>query len=194
MTRQPASVPLAGGVALLERAINYTLGCLHLVTSTAMSSPTPCWNWDLRALLGHMTDSLAVLGEAADLGHVPLAGPAGDAVTDLVPGLKNRACQLLGAWTNAGELDCVSIAGRSLTGAIVAGTGALEIAVHGWDVAQACGRDRPIPAELAAELLDLAPLLVTQADRPARFGAAIAAPLEAGASDRLLAFLGRRAN
>ena len=40
---------LAGGVGLLERAINYTLGTLHAVTDAEMSAPTPCRSWDLRA-------------------------------------------------------------------------------------------------------------------------------------------------
>jgi uncharacterized protein (TIGR03086 family) len=194
MTRQPASVPLAGGVALLERAISYTLGSLQLVGSAAMSRRTPCADWDLRALLGHMTDSLGALSEAVEIGAVPLVGSAGDEAEELVAGLKNQACRLLGGWTNAGDLELVSIAGRSLTSVIVAGTGALEIAVHGWDVARACGRDRPIPAELADELLDLAPLLVTAADRPARFATEIAVAAQAGPADRLLAFLGRRTN
>ena len=70
--------------------------------------------------------------------------------------------------------------------------GALEIAVHGWDVARACGEDRPIPAELAEQLLDLLPVLVTDADRVERFAAPIAVPPSAGPGDQLVARLGRR--
>jgi uncharacterized protein (TIGR03086 family) len=67
----------------------------------------------------------------------------------------------------------------------------VEIAVHGWDVAQACGRPRPIPPQLAEELLQLAPLLVTDADRPGRFAPPVAVPAGASPGDRLVAFLGR---
>ena len=82
-----------------------------------------------------------------------------------------------------------------------AAAGALEIAVHGWDVASACGWPEPIPAALADRLLAIAPLLVTGADRtplsgpagPAGplFGPAVTVPAGASASDRLTAFLGR---
>jgi uncharacterized protein (TIGR03086 family) len=193
MTEERATAALIGGVALLERAINYTLGSLHLVTPQAMSHPTPCREWDLRALLGHMNDSLTALHEAIDVGRVDLDPAAGDAdpAVDPVAALRNRACRLLGAWTNADSPDVISIAGCPLTSSIVTSAGAVEVAVHGWDVAQACGRDRPIPALLAEEMLELSPLFVTDADRPARFAAPVAVSPLATPGDRLIAFLGR---
>jgi hypothetical protein len=70
--------------------------------------------------------------------------------------------------------------------------GAVEVAVHGWDVAQSCGHPRPIPSPLSKALLTVAPTLVTQFDRPVRFAAARYASPDANPSDRLLAYLGRR--
>ena len=55
---------LAQGVALLERAMGYTLGSLQLVTPQSLDNPTPCREWDLRALLLHMNDSLLTLHQA----------------------------------------------------------------------------------------------------------------------------------
>lgn len=183
---------LVGGVALLERAVNYALGSLLLVTPEAMTRPTPCRGWDLRELLAHLDDSLLALHEAIDLGHVDLrrtdlGGPAADPVR----ALRDRACLLLGAWTNARREQSISVAGLSLTTGVVSSAGALEIAVHGWDVARACGRDRPIPASLAEEMLHLAPLFVTEADRPVRFAAPVDLPPTVCPGARLVAFLGR---
>jgi uncharacterized protein (TIGR03086 family) len=193
MTSEPASASLRGGIGLLERAINYALGSLYLVTPEAMSHPTPCRDWDLRALLGHMNDSLTALHEAVDIGHVDLGASADgdDPAADPVARLRNRACRLLGAWTNVDGHDVTSIAGRPLTTSIVTGAGAVEIAVHAWDVARSCGHQHPMPSPLAEELLDLAPLLVTAADRPARFAAPVEVPPQAEPGDRLIAFLGR---
>ena len=73
MTGRRASAALIGGITLLERAINYTLGSLHLVTAEAMSYPTPCEDWDLRALLVHLDDSLGALHQAIDVGYVDRA-------------------------------------------------------------------------------------------------------------------------
>jgi uncharacterized protein (TIGR03086 family) len=201
MTVATMAAVLASGVELLERAMSYTLGSLSLATPAAMSNPTPCRHWDLRALLLHMNDSVLALHEAVAAGHVgldPAAGcpdPAGrfaDPATDPVLTLRNRGCQMIGAWAGARGHDEISIADRALTPGIVAATGAVEIAVHGWDVGRACGRDRPLPPALAGTLLELCPLLVTAADRPVRFAAPVDVSPMASPSDRLVAFLGRR--
>ncbi|MCW2638335.1 MAG: hypothetical protein JWP76_641 [Dactylosporangium sp.] len=193
MTDKRATAALTGGIALLERAINYTLGSLHIVTPEALSHPTPCRDWDLRALLDHMNDSLLALTEAVDIGHVDLdvSADASDSTVDPVASLRNRASQLLGAWTAADRRHLVSIGGSPLTTDIVTSAGAVEVAVHGWDVARACGWHRPIPPSLADEMLGLSPLFITDADRPTRFAAPVDVPPLAGPGDRLVAFLGR---
>ncbi|MGZ4616506.1 MAG: TIGR03086 family metal-binding protein [Actinomycetes bacterium] len=192
---------LTSGVALLERAMGYTLGGLLLVAPENMSNPTPCREWDLRALLLHMNDSLLALYEAIAVGHLGLdppgadgdpAGDHGDPTADPVASLRDRACRMIGAWAAAppapGEIP---IADRVLSPSIVAATGAVEVAVHGWDVARACGHDRPVPPQLAEELLELCPLFVRAADRPTRFAPRVHVSPLASPSDRLLAFLGR---
>lgn len=73
-----ATVSLIGGVGLLERAIAYTLGSLQLVTPDALARASPCRGWDLSALLRHLNDSLEVMHEAVDVGHVDLAPTGAD--------------------------------------------------------------------------------------------------------------------
>ena len=195
MTEQRA--PLVGSVALLERALSYTLGSLLLVTDDALANPTPCSRWDLRALLVHMNDSLAALHEAGGWGEVgPYVERVGEQKYDasaaaLVGSLRDLGCTMLGTWADLSAPRDVDVEGRHLTGSVVAAAGALEITVHGWDVAQACGHGRRLPNALAEELLELGPVLVTEADRPARFGVQLATEPGADAASRLLAFLGR---
>jgi uncharacterized protein (TIGR03086 family) len=178
---------------LLERAINYTVGSLHPVTPAALSRPTPCREWDLLALLAHMNDSLVALQQASEAGRIDLQSIDDDQGLgpDPVSTLRNRASRLLGAWTNAGGQRTIIIGGCSLLTDVVTGTGAVEIAVHGWDVAQACRVYRPIPPLLAEDLLALARTVVSDADRPYRFAAAVQVPPLATPGDRLVAFLGR---
>ena len=185
------------GAALLERAVGYTRSSLQLVASTPLSAPTPCSRWDLHALLRHMNDSLAAFTEAADIGYVDLVPvhstePMTDAGRLLVDRLKGRACALLGAWAHHPQTGPVSVSDRVLRSDLLAAAGSLEIAVHGWDVAQACGVDRPLPAALALELLEVVPMFVGDDDRPARFADPVDVPLHARPSTRLLAALGRR--
>ncbi|MFI6900807.1 TIGR03086 family metal-binding protein [Nonomuraea sp. NPDC050394] len=176
---------------LLERAVSYTLGSLVLVGPELLGNRTPCARWDLRALLDHMNDSLLALAEAADLGHVALrpTGCEGDPVAML----RRRACRLLGAWPTVSRCSQVAVGDAWLAREAVAGVGAIEVAVHGWDVAAACGHARPVPEPLAAALLDLALAFVDDDDRPHRFHAPVRPASPARSSDRLLAFLGRSA-
>jgi uncharacterized protein (TIGR03086 family) len=186
------STVVTGGVALLERAMSYTLGGLMLVTPDAMDNPTPCGDWDLRALLLHMNESLLTMHEAIAVGHLDHDRDFGDPALDPVASLRNRACEMIGAWANAHAPGDISIADRLLTPGIVAAAGAVEVTVHGWDVARACGQDRPVPRALAEELLDLCPLFVRDADRATRFAPRLElSPERDNPSDRLVAFLGR---
>ena len=193
MTASTPTTSFVGGLDLLERATSYTLGSLLMVTSADLARPTPCRDWDLRALLHHMNDSLAILHEAAETGYVALdALPADSGLDDLVGSLKDRACRLLGEWSGSRD-RAISIADLSLASGLVAATGAIEVAVHGWDVSAACGQPREIPTQLAGDLLELALVLVIDDDRPDRFGRPIRVPVGSSPSTRLLGWLGRDA-
>ena len=183
------------GAELLERAVAYTRGCLQLVPGTPPDAHTPCEQWDLRTLLRHMDDALSVFTDAAEVGYVDLVPvPADGELPLLVERLRQRACALLAAWSVHPGTGDVTVAGQPMRSDLLAGAGSLEITVHGWDVAQACGIDRPVPAALALELLDVVPVLVADADRPARFAQRVDVPVHARPSTRLLAALGRRAS
>jgi len=204
VTAARTAAALFGGMALLERAVSYTLGQLQCVTPAALTRPTPCLQWNLRALLGHMDDSLAAMQEAVDLRIVnpPDTGPAGPAAFSgagaspaneaerLVAGLRARGCQLLGTLTG-GDGSPVWIGGLPTPVRIVTSAGAIDVAVHGWDVGRSCGTGAAVPDPLAEDMLAIAPLLIGQPDRPERFGPTVPVGPGASAGDRLVAFLGR---
>lgn len=178
------------GVELLERAVGYARVSLTAVTPDLLDAPTPCAGWDLRALLVHLDDSLASLQEAGAVRRVRLTMPA--APDDLVGSLRGRASGLLADWSRNEHRGHVAVDDRPLSAQVLTSAGALEVAVHGWDIATACGRPRPLPDDLARDLLRVAGVLVTDADRPTRFGSPVPCPPEAAPSARLLCFLGRQ--
>jgi uncharacterized protein (TIGR03086 family) len=191
MPAMPSEVTLAGAVGLVERAVGYTRGSLQLVRPELLAARTPCDRWNLNALLVHMYDSLSAMQEAADFGRVELV-PVGEPGVPIVNALYDKACALLGGWVRQSRTALVIGGDATALASTVAAAGALEIAVHGWDVAQACGTDRPLPEQFAAELLGVAATVVTDRDRGVRFAPSI--PVErvaTGTSDRLLRFLGR---
>jgi uncharacterized protein (TIGR03086 family) len=188
-------VPLTRGLELLVAAVRYALAGAGPVTPQLLPLATPCAGWDLRTLLSHVTDSLDVLSGAVRAGYVG-PGPApgtGEPGPDPAGGLRCRATRLLAACTNAGPGErLVAIADRELTVNMVALAGALEIAVHGWDISVTCGARLPVPPGLAATLLPIAPLLITPSTRPGLFADPVWVPGPASPGDRLVAFLGRQ--
>ncbi|MFJ6087221.1 TIGR03086 family metal-binding protein [Streptomyces sp. NPDC092369] len=179
---------------LLERSLAYALGSVAGVAPGSLGRGTPCGEWDLGELLGHLDDALEALHEGLTGGRIGLfPGVPG---ADPACAFRTRACAVLGAWATRPTGDTgetVLVGERPLDVRVMGAVGAVEIAVHGWDVAQACGRPRPIPVPLAAELLPVARCVVAREDRGERFGAQVAVPARAGLDVRLLAFLGRRA-
>jgi len=195
----PANAPDAAVLqdftaALLERAISFALGVAQDVTAECMARPTPCRGWTLRMLFLHLNDSLDALCEGIDRGSVPLMpdwrpeDPGGDVVADF----RERAARLLGAWAHDSRSDrLVTVGGCPMQAGAMASTGAMEVAVHGWDIARACGRRTPIPAALAEQLIRISPMLVADDVRHGLFDQPVQVSPDVPASDRLVALLGR---
>jgi uncharacterized protein (TIGR03086 family) len=182
------------GARLLEPSISYALGAALSVTPELLSRPTPCEEWDLRMLLRHACESLAAFGEGIQAGRVGLDPPDedGDLAADPARAFRDRAGQLLDAWTSPGhQRQVVEIADCPLAASVIAAVAALEVAVHGWDISRACGQRQPIPRALATGLLAISPMLVPRTVRQPMFAAPVAVAATAGPSDRLAAFLGR---
>jgi uncharacterized protein (TIGR03086 family) len=211
-----------GAMALLAGAVSYALSVCALVTPGDLELPTPCTEWDLGMLLAHLSTSMADLEAAIstgqlDLGPVPDMAAAPDMATaDPVELIRDRAAGLLcAAYGYAGPERFVTVGGLPLPAGLVACTGAVEIAVHGWDVAAARGRAgrsgsagrggsagcgggdpktaqtpiAPIPAALATRLLTVCPLLV--AGREGLFALPVEVPAQASPGDQLVGYLGR---
>jgi uncharacterized protein (TIGR03086 family) len=142
-------------------------------------------------LLQHACDSVAALAEGYCDGQVRLLADTAVPPADPAREFTGRAALLL-ARCQAGPGRDVLIGGCPMPAGQLAAIGAIEIAVHAWDVSQACGTGQPIPEPLAAALLPTAVTLISDDDRPRQFASARGVPAGANASDRLTAFLGRR--
>ena len=101
-------------------------------------------------------------------------------------------CETAPGPADSGDIaGTVSIGGCPMAVHLLSCTGAVEIAVHAWDVGQSCGGRWPIPEPLAGLLLPAAVALVCDDERPGLFAAPVRVPAAASAGDRLAAFLGR---
>jgi len=195
----------SGATGLLVGAISYALGVCAPVEPGEMALPTPCTDWDLRTLITHLGDSMADLETALRTGRLDeeqavweqAPGGTGGAPVEL---LRDRAAALLSAsFGSPGPDRFVAVAGLPMPAGLLVCTGAVEIAVHGWDVSAARGRagrrgtggavPGSIPEGLATRMLRLCPLLV--AGREGLFAVPVKVPAEVSPGDRLVGYLGR---
>jgi uncharacterized protein (TIGR03086 family) len=184
----------ASAIALLAGAISYALGVCGLVEPGEMSLPTPCSQWDLSTLLGHLSESMADLEAGIRTGCLALepGEPAElpDTPGDPVEVLRDRAAELLcAAYGFGGAGQFVAVGDMPMPAGLVACTGAIEIAVHGWDVSAAVGGGCPIPPALATRMLRLCPFLV--AGREGLFAVPVEVSVQASPCDQLIGYLGR---
>ena len=185
------------GLSMIDGAVHYALTTVNDISGADLRRPTPCSQWDLGQLLNHLNDSMDALQEGFDTHRVRLPSDGDPPAVDndarsLVEGFRLRAARLLRSCAGQGVDAPTAIGDLALPSSRMALVGAIEIAVHGWDVAWARETPRPIPPMLALDLLVASPLVITTGGRDPFFTAPLAVPRKADPSDRLIAFLGRR--
>lgn len=191
MTGGDTTAVLTRRSALLERAVGYARRVIGQVRPGDLARPTPCAGWDLLALMRHFNESVVTLREAVEHGCV-FPGPAPHEGLDdnVLSTFDQQTGLLLASWDEQGDDRAIAVGRDPVSGVVLANAGAVEVAVHAWDVAQACGLPARIPAGLAGELLEVARWVVPSPRSP-QFGPEVAAR-GTDAGELLVAFLGRR--
>ncbi|WP_219413583.1 TIGR03086 family metal-binding protein [Pseudonocardia nigra] len=160
-----------------------------------LARPTPCADWDVRALLEHMIGQdhgfAAAIG--TDVGREAFAPrPVG---SDPAAAHAAGAAAVVAAFAAADPDRPVLLAefGARFPLADVAGFHLVDTLVHGWDVGVALGAPVEFDDDLVAAALRVAEQVPADAAREAP-GAPFAPPVplrEAGSWERTLALLGR---
>ena len=175
-------------VDALEQTFEHAHGVIAGVRTEQYADKTPCEEWTVRDLLEHMIGVVSGLGAAA-------AGmPRDPFVLSPEPAaqFEQAAAASLQAWRTPGVLDRMIDGGPGpMPGRVLAGINLLDTATHTWDLAVATGQPAALPEPVAAAALDASAAIVSPELRPGRFGPEVAAPDDAGATARLVAFLGR---
>jgi uncharacterized protein (TIGR03086 family) len=152
------------------------------------TASTPCAKFTVTGVVDHLLGSIATLGGAAGAAIVvPEAGEAEVRVAD-------AAQQATEAWRRRGLEGDVEVRDHPLPASMAASILALELLVHGWDVAQATSQSFEASDTLSGYVLELARSLIIPQRRD---GDAFAAEVEVGPDashlERLVAFTGRAA-
>ena len=184
---------MADLVQALDEAFEYAKGVVDGVRPEHLDAPTPCPEWDLRTLLQHMTGVVVDMGRGA-AGEELLADRDGYELAEDVGGqFAAEADRTLAAWTSRGLDGQVDVGAGPMPAAAAISVNLVDTSTHAWDVAVASGQDAVMPEGLAATVLGVAEGFVGPELRQAvGIGPPVPVGEDASATDRLVAFMGRR--
>jgi uncharacterized protein (TIGR03086 family) len=183
-----------------RRAVDVGRAIVATVTVEKLGLPTPCAEWDLGALLAHMTVqhhgfARAVAGERVELADWQ-PRPAG---ADVVARYDEAADRVIESFRSPADINghahlAEIQGGVSVPVATAISFHFVDYVVHGWDVAAALG----VPIEFDDEVLTAALTVAAQvpADEASRapgmaFAPTVATPAGGGLLAQVLASLGR---
>jgi uncharacterized protein (TIGR03086 family) len=182
-------------VVACQRVVDDALAVIRTVRQEDLAKPTPCAEWDVRALLNHMVGVCQTYAAVFRGQPVDLPSAAAEAASEPPAAVYSQAAAaLLAAMQAPGALKgTLPQPFRELPRAMGAQICVSDQMVHTWDLAQALGRPYTMPEDLATATLELA-RQVPESDLrgPQAFGPAVECPPDAPAQARLLAFAGRR--
>src|SRR6476469_2628997 len=171
---------------------------LRLVGPDDWRRPTPCSEWDVRALVNHVVGAnvrYQLLLRGAPTEQVEATRTVDHVGDDAVASFVETADGVVACFRQDGALERIAhhVTGDR-TGRELLSMRILDAAVHGWDLARAIGADETLDDDVVASLLaytadlDLGP-------RQRAFALADAdGPRNAAPQDRLLHRLGRHPN
>ncbi|MGW8973121.1 TIGR03086 family metal-binding protein [Streptomyces platensis] len=179
--------------ALLDAAAQAALPVLRAVRDDQLGRPTPCSEYDVRALLNHLFQVVVAFQTLAakkdvDFSHTP--DRLGEYGAQWPDRFADETVRLVEAWAAPGAEDGLT-GGMQLPARTVGAMVLLDLTVHAWDVARAIGRPYAPAAGCVTELRALAARMGPTARTMNVFAAPVPVPPGASDLDMLLAETGR---
>jgi uncharacterized protein (TIGR03086 family) len=185
-------------VVTFERVLDTTNEVVDRVEPDQLANPTPCTEWDVRAVINHITGGATMFAECVEQGSVPdsrlgeLMG--GDNLGDDFKGNYRAASDRARATFGVpGVLDkIVKLPFGEMPAGVALNIAIMDVMTHTADIAKATGQSID-DEEILTTALDVGRQLITDDFRqPGMFDAERHAGPNASAADKLLAFAGRK--
>jgi uncharacterized protein (TIGR03086 family) len=166
-------------------------GVVSQIRADQLDEPTPCAQFRVRGVLGHMIDGATAF--AAGFRGDAAPAPEGVAPADPVAGFGQAMGGLAEAMHAPGALErTIAAPFGEVPGDVFARFVVLDGLVHGWDLAVATGQPYDPPHGLVAAVDAFAREAIVPAMREAEmFAAAVEPPAGATPIEQLVAFTGR---
>jgi uncharacterized protein (TIGR03086 family) len=182
-------------IETFTRAVDQTGRIVAGVKPDQLGQPTPCADWDVRALLNHTIGGVHMFVSAAKGEELDAAMFGRDMVgQDPADSYQEGARRLKETVKEPGVIDRTwTMPFGATPGQIAIGIATVETLQHGWDVARATGQQAEFDPALTEAAMAAAQLFPPDIVRqPGVFGAEADCPGDAPLHDRLAAFLGRQ--
>jgi uncharacterized protein (TIGR03086 family) len=146
----------------IKAATDVVDGVVAMITPDQYDLPTPCADWNVKQVANHLL-ALLQLGEAlfsnqtAALETEPGQPPAVDLIgDDLIGAYRSRVELLVSATTSDALSHSHTTPFGQTPGLVLAGLIAMEVFVHGWDLAKATGQSTAVDGQYAELMLGFA--------------------------------------
>ncbi|WP_439658113.1 TIGR03086 family metal-binding protein [Lentzea sp. HUAS TT2] len=173
---------------LLDRARDHALPVIANITDDDLAKPTPCADYDVRALLDHLLHVVVefqklAAKQDADFSHTP-------SYPDWRAQYPAESAKLVEAWGQPGATE--GIAGNmQMPATVVGGLVLLDLTIHASDLARATGQSFEPDPEVFTEVAGLVSQMGPMAIEMKVFAAPVEAPAGASPFEQLLATTGR---
>lgn len=167
-------------VVVLARALDQAGDVLAAVHADDLDKPTPCADWTVRDLAGHLAAAPARFLAMARGQEVDWAAPPRVAEGTWATTFRVAADDLIHHWHGQPDDQVAQADWQSA-----------ELAAHTWDLVRATGHPDSLDDEVAERGLAFMQQGLTQDNRGAAFGPPVTVADDAPAYDRLAAFAGR---
>ncbi|GAB3921906.1 TIGR03086 family protein [Microlunatus endophyticus] len=180
----------------LARAQQWVETLIAGVTPDQFDDPTPCEEFDVRTLIGHLYTGarrVEAMGKGRDARTVEFITDLPDG--DLAAGYRSHTAASRLAWAGKDLGEPVTAPWGTVPGALAVGGYLQEALTHGWDLAVATGQPAEADADLAAAALAVAHRALPAQPRggPVPFGPVVEARQDASPTERLVNWTGRSA-
>ena len=177
------------------RSADQIQGLVAGVRAEQLTQPTPCQEYDVQALLGHIlyvfrrVTTVMAGGQASDVPHVT-TGIAADGWHDAFTDARSRLEDTL---ADAAVLDTTyTFPFGTLPGSAALGGFVFELGVHTWDLVAATGQQVELDPEIGATALATARQALPAEPRDSLpFDAVVPVPEDADVYDQLAGWAGR---
>lgn len=167
-------------IATLSRALDQVGDVLAAIRKEQLPDPTPCEDWDVAHLIGHVLGSPARFTEAVRGGDPDWSAAPEPATSNSAAQFRSDADDLIHAWHQKSDAE-----------AGAADWQIAEFAVHTWDLVKATGQDRRLDPEVAERGYAFMSQALTPENRGEAFDPEVDAPDDVDPYDRIAAFAGR---